>query len=72
MVKIKVNIKEFLYLITFILMSNHIYNVVLVSGVQQSESIINCLQQKITAMYCYSICKSYTYDHSSTKGGRRD
>ena len=39
MVKMKVNIKEFLCLITFFLMSNHIYNVVLVSGVWQSESL---------------------------------
>lgn len=39
MVKMEVNIKEFLCLITFFLMSNQIYNVVLVPGIWQSESL---------------------------------
>ena len=39
MVKMEVNIKEFLCLITFFLMSNQIYNVVLVTGIRQSESL---------------------------------
>ena len=39
MVKMEVNIKEFLCLITFFLMSNQIYNVVLVPGIRQSESL---------------------------------